>query len=314
MRNVCILLLIAMVANSYRLSAQKSTPVLVEDYQEDTLVFPGISNANNLMQLIEQKEYKKYVLEFHKRYPGDSSKENNYKADLYNLACAYTKLKNYDKAFNTLEMLSDKLRFDDAYVLGDYDLEPLHNDKRWIEFAKEIRLNYLAKNKNITHPELAIKLSTWAGIDQTYIRLTQTVNGRTKFRQKNRALVDSLVVIFEVYGYPTPKMVGAEAYVPALIIAHAEYGTQLMYREFLYREGIKGNIPSGMAGVVIDKILVKQGKPQLYGTQGCYDSVSKRTLPCPIQDIEHLEERRREMGFLMSWDAYVKLQESLNEQ
>lgn len=295
--------------------AQINTALIIKDNNNDSMVFQGMNDSKeNLMQLIANKNYKKYIDDFKVIYQSDSAKNNyNYSIDLYNLACAYTKLKRYDEAFQTLKIISEKLRFDDAYVLGDYDLEVLHHDARWKEFEKTIRNNYLTRNKNITHPELAIQLSTWNGVDQSSIQLTETVDGRKIFRQKNRSLVNNIIEVFEKYGYPTPKMVGQEAYVPALIIAHADYGTQLMYKDFLYKEAIKGNIPGGMAGVVIDKILVKQEKPQLYGTQGCLDSVTKKTIPCPIHDIEHIEERRRKVGFLTPWSEYLKLQESINK-
>lgn len=317
-----VFLVFILILNSNVSAQQNDTnqnQIILKTYKNDSLIFPSLKQGrvmenNKLQGHLQKKEYEKYIGEFFKIYISDSTKKGYvYEMDLYNLACAYARTGNTSKAFEALNILVAKHKYSDGWVLGDRDFESLHKDGRWLKFSDQVRKNYFTKFPRITHPELAFQLSIWHGLDQTAVRNNTTIDNRKKFRLNNSAMLDSLAVIFAVYGYPTPKMVGKEAYVPALIIAHAPYNIQLLYKDFLYREALKGNIPAGWAGIVIDKILVKQGKPQLYGTQGCYDSSLKKVVPCPIDDIENIEQRREKMGFLMSWREYVKMQDSINQ-
>ena len=55
----------------------------------------------------------------------------------------------------------------------------------------------------------------------------------------------------------------------------------------------RGEIPSNKFAWLVDRILVKQGKPQLYGTEFEYGS----NKVAPIADSGNLNARRKKMGF-----------------
>jgi hypothetical protein len=64
----------------------------------------------------------------------------------------------------------------------------------------------------------------------------------------------------------------------------------------------KGDANKADLALLEDRILVREGKPQLYGTQ--FQSAMTLTL-YPIQDEARLELRRREMG-LPPMEDYLK--------
>lgn len=54
----------------------------------------------------------------------------------------------------------------------------------------------------------------------------------------------------------------------------------------------------------MDRILVNEGKPQIYGTQ--VQVFEGKALPRPVEDPDNLDKRRKEMG-LGSFDDYLTL-------
>jgi len=107
--------------------------------------------------------------------------------------------------------------------------------------------------------------------------------------------------IVKEYGWPTISIVGKEASHAAwLLVQHA--------RDIIFKEKclelirfalVKRDVRKGDYAYLYDRICVGKGKSQLYGTQFIGDKVS------PIEDIEHLDERRKEFG-LELFEKYKK--------
>lgn len=96
-------------------------------------------------------------------------------------------------------------------------------------------------------------------------------------------------------GWPTISMVGAEASHAAwLLVQHApdlqfmEYCLKLM-EALPEREVSRANI-----AYLQDRVLMMNGKPQIYGTQ--FLDVGKGMQAYPIEDREHVDERRARVG------------------
>jgi hypothetical protein len=53
-----------------------------------------------------------------------------------------------------------------------------------------------------------------------------------------------------------------------------------------------------------DRVLVAEGHPQIYGTQ--FKPENGHMVPFPIQDEEHVDERRKEVG-LSSLEEYRQM-------
>lgn len=95
-------------------------------------------------------------------------------------------------------------------------------------------------------------------------------------------------------GWPGMLDKKRSAFSAFLIIQHAPLDYQLKYFEMVKSANGRGEIPNEKFAWLVDRILVKQGKPQLYGTEFEYGS----NKVAPIMDPKNLNARRKKMGLL----------------
>lgn len=67
----------------------------------------------------------------------------------------------------------------------------------------------------------------------------------------------------------------------------------------------EGEVDKKLIAKLIDRNLIFQGKPQLYGTSFHVDKKTDTLIPSEIKDIESIDKRRAEMG-LDSFGAHKK--------
>jgi hypothetical protein len=77
-----------------------------------------------------------------------------------------------------------------------------------------------------------------------------------------------------------------------LIIQHAPLEYQLKHFELVKAANQRGEVPSDKFAWLVDRVLVEQGKPQLYGTEFDYGTGAV----APIADPANLNQRRATMG------------------
>lgn len=68
----------------------------------------------------------------------------------------------------------------------------------------------------------------------------------------------------------------------------------------------EGDVSGQQAALLIDRVRMHEGRPQLYGTQ--FQQEDGRLVPYRVADEDALEERRAAMG-LPSMERYVELME-----
>jgi hypothetical protein len=66
----------------------------------------------------------------------------------------------------------------------------------------------------------------------------------------------------------------------------------------------KGNASAGNLALLEDRILLKQGKKQIYGSQINTDQTTQLDYVCPLEDPDHVDKRRAEVG-LEPMSAYL---------
>lgn len=98
-------------------------------------------------------------------------------------------------------------------------------------------------------------------------------------------------------GWPKRSEVGEKAALAAWLIAQhspSPHQQQRFYRQM--KEAVsQGEASQAHLAQLKDRILVRQGKPQLYGTQSRLDEKGRAILE-PIADPDNLAERRRSVG------------------
>jgi len=103
--------------------------------------------------------------------------------------------------------------------------------------------------------------------------------------------------ILDKYGWQSPQKVGLQgSQALFLVIQHADLPTQKKYLPMFREAEQKGEILSSNLAILEDRINVRDGKKQLYGSQATTDPQTGKMFFYPIADLDHLEERRKRMG------------------
>lgn len=103
--------------------------------------------------------------------------------------------------------------------------------------------------------------------------------------------------IIDKYGWLGVNRVGELANQSIwLVIQHAPIETQEFYLHHLKKSVEQGESEGWYLAFLEDRILVRNGKDQVYGTQTLYNHESKKYHIQPIGDAESVNERRKKLG------------------
>lgn len=152
----------------------------------------------------------------------------------------------------------------------------------------------------IAEPDLIRQYEDILAADQQYRSSESTYAGDDRW-QKQEALdrdnVERVLSLVEQHGWPRISDVGEEAALAAfLVIQHADLSVQerfLPVIESLHRESEAKPV---WVALLTDRIRVRSGKPQLYGTQFRLNENSGKTERFPIEDEARVNERRAALG------------------
>ena len=105
--------------------------------------------------------------------------------------------------------------------------------------------------------------------------------------------------IVRQYGWPTPELVGRDGVHAAfLIVQHAELDFQKEMLPLVEKAYRSGGLPGQSYALLLDRVLVGQGKPQVYGTQAkrFEEWKGQEVALEPIEDEANVDKRRAEVG------------------
>lgn len=140
-----------------------------------------------------------------------------------------------------------------------------------------------------------------SGLDTAMVR---------RVREIDRENTERLKRIVAEHGWPSARMVGEEGVHAAfLVVQHtgdAEFQERMLPAvERSYREGV---LEGQAYALLLDRVRVRQGRPQVYGTQ--MKPVTQwedgEPVPYPIRDVGSVDERRAKVG-LPPLSEYVQL-------
>jgi hypothetical protein len=101
------------------------------------------------------------------------------------------------------------------------------------------------------------------------------------------------------YGWPGPKMVGKDGTEAAfLLVQHAEHSFQKEMLPLVRSAYLAGKLRGEDYALLLDRVLVGDGKPQIYGTQarGLEKWIGHEPVFDPIEDEANVDLRRAEVG------------------
>jgi hypothetical protein len=145
-----------------------------------------------------------------------------------------------------------------------------------------------------THQSIAAELIEMAWSDQA-MRLRPAYDRSAWGASLDEAHQRRLGDIIDEIGWPAIPLVGAEASQAAWLIAQHAPDLEFMERclELMQALPAKSTQPAHSA-YLQDRVLMRRGKPQLYGTQ--FLGVGGKIHAHPISDPERVDERRASVG------------------
>lgn len=113
------------------------------------------------------------------------------------------------------------------------------------------------------------------------------------------------------HGWPGRSLVGSEgAGATWLLAQHADTGYQRELLPLLEEAVAQGEASKSNWAFLLDRVRLRRGEPQLYGTQFRWSAEEGKWVLRPVEDPENLERRRAEVG-LGPIEDYVKMMKEM---
>ena len=256
-------------------------------------------------------------LESAKKYEKALNFEEGNTGQYYNAACSWALSGDTIQSIKNLNLSADKGWKNLKYIKRDKDLSSLYEIKGWSKILEKVQANLDEYEKDFDKP-LKVQL------DQIYVRdqmLRQLYRGaEEKFGKESDEMKyfwqlvseqDSLneievIKIIEEKGWVGKSLVGGQANMTLwLVIQHAPLETQEKYLPLLKKSVLKGESSGSHLALLEDRIQMRNGKPQTYGSQITTDKETGEQVVYEIREPEYVNQRRKEVG-LGPIEDYVK--------
>lgn len=259
--------------------------------------------------------------------------------DRYNAACSWALAGRPDSAFVQLFKITNNGNYTNlGHITTDPDLTSLHADKRWEEVIASVIRNKEKAEANFDRPLVAI-LDTIYQEDQTYRRQISEIEekyGRDSeemqahwqlIHDKDSINLIKIRKILDERGWLGPDVIGGQGNSTLfLVIQHADLETQEQYLPMMREAVKKGDAQASSLALLEDRVALRKGGKQLYGSQIGRDQETGEYYLLPLDDPDNVDKRRAEVGlgplqdyvsrWGITWDveAYKKKLPELEEK
>jgi hypothetical protein len=239
----------------------------------------------------------------------------------YNAACSWALAGVADSAFFQLDNIATKANYIDyARISTDANLKTLHQDKRWKSLLEIIKQNKDKADEveaKLNKP-LISRLDSMFKEDQRVRIQVDTIEKKYGWESTemkahlhliNRTDSINLIKVKQIldkYGWLGSDVIGSIGNLTLfLVIQHADLATQEKYLPMM-REAVKnGKASAYNLALLEDRVAMRQGKKQIYGSQIGRDKETNAYYILPLEDPDNVDKRRAEVG-LQSLAEYVK--------
>lgn len=250
----------------------------------------------------ESSEAYSYAFQFnHQRYSD---------GDHYNSARAWSMSGQIDSAFYHLKKeVNERGFFDVKRIKNELAFQPLQKNKEWKQIIETVKLNLKKENEKLGPLKpVKEKLEAVLQSDQKYRRPIDSLilkfgyDSREvqaihkKMKKTDDQNVKYVSSIIDNYGWPDYNIVGFDASAAAfLVIQHADSMTQEKYLPIMRQAVIEKKAIGADLALLEDRVFVRRGEKQIYGTQVQADSLGNWRL-APIEDEANVDKRRAKVG------------------
>lgn len=255
-------------------------------------------------RLYETKDYKMSTDLYTKAFKIESKNPS----DLYNGACASSLAGNTEKAFKWLNLSIDNGWMNLKHLSSDTDLENLHSKKEWEMTVGKLEKKLKLMEANYDKPLQAELLAIYDEDQKYRIQMNET---QKKFGPESKEMQDLWKItdqkdsinllkvkkILDEKGWVGKDKVGAQANSALfLVIQHADLETQKKYLPMMKEAVTKGNASPASLALLIDRIEIREGRKQIYGSQIGTNPSNKTLYVLPLVDPDNVDKRRAEVG------------------
>ncbi|KUG07025.1 hypothetical protein ASU33_00120 [Solirubrum puertoriconensis] len=246
----------------------------------------------------------------------------------YNAACSWALAGNKDKAFRYLDQATTAGWDNVPHLKQDADLGSLRTDARWQPMLAKLEATRAKAEAQYNLPLKRELEAIYATGQAIRLKIDSVEKKLGMQAAQSQALLDEMdavderntarvTAIIEQYGWPGQSMVGRLGSTAAfLVIQHARPSVQRKYLPLMREAASKGELAKSSLALLEDRILVEQGKPQLYGSQLRPSTATGKYELEPIEDEAHVDERRAAVGlgplreYVKHWGLEYKPQSS----
>lgn len=247
--------------------------------------------------------------------------EHKSSSDLYNGACAAALSNDETKAFKWLDLAIDNGYENIAHIKIDNDLESLHNKKEWTKTIDKLqkKMDVLSVNYDKTLQKELLDIYTEdQGIRGEFMKIyTDPKSDKKKIdsigkimNKKDSVNLIKVIKILDEKGWVGKDVVGAQANQTLfLVIQHSDLQYQQKYLPMMRDAVKKGNAKASSLALLEDRVALREGKKQIYGSQVSYHPTTKIPFVSPLEDPENVDKRRASVGlatmsdYLKNWNA-----------
>ena len=250
---------------------------------------------------------KKYLESAHAFDKAFEIKEGN-ASQYYDAACSWALTGDKVQSMAYLNLAADKGWTSLKHMKRDGDLTILHDQKGWEPVLAKVQKNIDLVEKDYNKP-LQKQLEAIYVKDQTlrllhreaeekFGRGTEEMNYFWEVIGKQDSLNELEVVqIIEKHGWVGRSEVGGRANLALwLVIQHAPLHLQEKYLPLLKASVLKRESRGSHLALLEDRIQMRNGKPQIYGSQYHRDEESGKYVFSKIKNPKKVNERRKEVG------------------
>ncbi|MCB7482136.1 DUF6624 domain-containing protein [Christiangramia sediminis] len=299
------------------LSALLSLLSFNSSYSQDKEKYNDL--VNKARDLYENEDYKLAAEKYSEAFTAWGDK--GYNTHRYYAASAWALAKEPDSAFVQLFRIAEKGNYSSyGQISTDPALEELNCYDRWAEVLAMIKKNKEAAQGNL-EPELVAILDTiyrddqdlrqeMSAVEAAYGRDSEEMQAHwDKINKLDSINVLKVQKILDERGWLGADVVGDQGNSTLfLVIQHAPLEVQEKYLP-MFRDAVKkGNASPGSLALMEDRVALRNGERQIYGSQIGRDPETGEYYVSPLQDPENIDPRRAEVGlkpledYVATWD------------
>ena len=263
--------------------------------------------------LYKEEKYLESAKEYQKAFEIKEGSSVQY----YNAACSWALTDDTIQSIKYLNLSADKGWKNLKHIKRDKDLFSLHSVQEWSQVLNKVEANLDEFEKDFDKP-LKEQLEQIHIRDQMLRQLYRNVeekfgkeSGEMKYFWQLVSEQDSLneievIKVIEEKGWVGKSLVGGQANMTLwLVIQHAPLKTQEKYLPLLKTSVLEGESNGSHLALLEDRIRMRNGKPQTYGSQITMDKESGNRMVYEIWEPQYVNQRRKEVG-LGPIEDYVK--------